>query len=101
MGKEINPNKSEIGIFLERDCSGWINLLVSVIFFVDICGYKVEGICLFGYELVYHSLQDSKRSFTARQLLILLQTYLSTITRLGDSISLTSPQILNSQIPSK
>ena len=74
IGKEINPNKSEIGIFLGRDCSGWIKLLVSVIFFVDIYGYKVEGICLFDYELFYHSLQNSKTSFTARQPLILLLT---------------------------
>ncbi len=49
IGKEVNPNKSEIGIFLEGDCSGWINLLVSVIFFFDISGYKVGVICLLSY----------------------------------------------------
>ena len=72
IGKEINPNKSEIGIFLERDCSGWINLLVSVIFSIDIFGYQVEVICFFDYELPYHSLKNSKTSFSARQPLILL-----------------------------
>ena len=46
IGKEINPNISEIGIFLERDCSGWINLLVSVIFSIDIYGFKVIGFIL-------------------------------------------------------
>ena len=49
IGIEINPNISEIGIFLDRDCSGWINLLVSVIFSIDIYEYKVEVICLFNY----------------------------------------------------